>query len=256
MAMFVIVTRPAAAGRRLFQRVLDRGHRAMWWPAFKIGPAPDPAGVRARLAQLGNFDLAIFVSPNAVHAVSTVVGREWPPRTTVGAVGRATRAAVLSELAVPADSVFTPDDDDGGSEAFWAAWTESGGQARRVLLLRAEGGREWLGERFSQGGSTVEPLAVYSRRTCQPAPEATRELAGRIASGVVPVTVFSSSEAVAALDEQVRTIDGGPAFLRGGVALATHPRIAERLRAAGYLRIVETSADDDTVIAKLESLGL
>jgi uroporphyrinogen-III synthase len=75
-----------------------------------------------------------------------------------------------------------------------------------------------------------------------------------MASGVIPVTVFSSSEAVAALDEQLRAIDGGSAFLRGGIALATHPRIAERLRAAGYSRIFDTAAAADAVIAKLESL--
>jgi uroporphyrinogen-III synthase len=255
MTMIVVVTRPAAAGERLIRRLQASGHRAIWWPAFEIGPAPDPMAVRARLAQLGHYDLAIFVSPNAVHAVSTVIGREWPPGTAVGAVGRATRAAVLSELAVPADSVFAPDEDDGGSEAFWTAWRASGRQASRVLVLRAEDGREWLGERFAQDGSTVDPLAVYSRRTCQPAPEATRELAGCMASGVVPVTVFSSSEAVTAIDEQTRTIDGGPAFLRAGIALATHSRIAERLRAAGYSRVFETSAAADAVIAKLESLN-
>jgi uroporphyrinogen-III synthase len=191
-----------------------------------------------------------------VHAVGSLLGRDWPTGTLVGAVGRATRAAVLSELAIPADSVLAPDDDDGGSEAFWVAWAASGRQARRVLLLRAEDGREWLGERFVQAGSTVDGLAVYSRRTGRPAPAATRELLGCMASGAVPVTVFSSSEAVAALDEQMRAIDDGSAFLRGGIALATHPRIAERLHAAGYSRIFNTAAADDEVIAKLESLGI
>jgi len=256
MAMIVIVTRPAAAGERLFQRLQASGHHAVWWPAFEIGPAPDPEIVRARLAQLDDYDLAIFVSPNAVHAVGSLLGRDWPTSTLVGAVGQATRAAVLSELAVPTDSVLAPDDDDGGSEAFWVAWAASGRQARRVLLLRAKDGREWLGERFAQGGSAVDLLAVYSRRTGRPAPAATRELLGCMKSGVIPVTVFSSSEAVAAVDEQMRAIDDGSAFLRGGIALATHPRIAERLRAAGYSRTFDTAASDDAVIAKLESLGI
>lgn len=254
MAMIVIVTRPAAAGERLFRNLQDRGHRAMWWPAFEIGPAPDPTAVRARLARLDHYDLAIFVSPNAVHAVGPVLGREWPPATTVGAVGRATRAAVESELAVPAASVLAPDDDDGGSEAFWAAWVASGRRASRVLVLRAEDGREWLGERFVQSGSTVDQLAVYSRRTRLMAPEAARELVGCMTSGETPVTIFSSSEAVTAVDAQIQSIDGGAAYLRNGIALATHSRIAERLRAAGYSRVFDTVAADDAVIAKLESL--
>jgi uroporphyrinogen-III synthase len=238
MAMIVIVTRPAAAGERLWRRLQASGYRAAWWPAFEIGPAPDPAAVRARLARLDEYDLAVFVSPNAVRAVSSVLDRGWPLGTMVGAVGSATG------------------DDDAGSEAFWSAWAASGRKARRVLILRAEDGREWLGERFTQGGSTVDQLAVYSRRTCPPVSEAIRELLGCMASGVIPVTVFSSSEAVAALDEQLRAIDGGSAFLRGGIALATHPRIVEGLRAAGYSRISATAAADDDVVAKLESLRI
>jgi uroporphyrinogen-III synthase len=252
--MIVIVTRPAATGERLFRKLQDRGHRAMWWPAFEIGPAPDPTAVRDRLARLDRYDLAIFVSPNAVHAVGAVLDGEWPATTTVGAVGRATRAAVESELAVAAASVLAPDDEEGGSEAFWAAWVASGRRAGRVLVLRAEDGREWLGERFVQSGSTVDQLAVYSRRACGLAPEAARELVACMTSGETPVTVFSSSEAVNALDAQIQSIDGGAAYLRSGIALATHPRIAERLRSAGYARVFDTLAADDAVIAKLESL--
>jgi hypothetical protein len=105
-----------------------------------------------------------------------------------------------------------------------------------------------------QGGSTVDQLAVYSRRTRHMAPEAARELVGCMTSGETPVAVFSSSEAVTALDEQIQAIDGGAAYLRGGIALATHRRIADRLRAAGYSRVFDTVAADDAVIAKLESL--
>jgi len=45
MAMIVIVTRPAAAGERLCRQLQERGHRAIWWPVFEIGPAPDAAGL-------------------------------------------------------------------------------------------------------------------------------------------------------------------------------------------------------------------
>lgn len=254
--MIVIVTRPAGAGERLVRRLQQESCRALWWPAFEIGPAPDPTAVRARLAQLGDYDLAIFVSPNAVHAACAVLGSKWPAGTLVGAVGSATRLAVASALAVAPDSVIAPADDDGGSEAFWSAWVASGRRARRVLLLRAEEGREWIGERFAEAGSTVDQVAVYSRRSYRPAPAAAGELRGCIVSGVTPVTIFSSSEAVAALDEQMQAIEGGSAFLRSGIALATHARVAERLRAAGYPRVLETAVADDAVIATLESLRI
>jgi uroporphyrinogen III methyltransferase/synthase len=210
--------------------------------------------VRARLARLEGGDLAIFVSPNAVYAVRELLGGRWPAGVRIGAVGAATRAAVLAELDVAEEAVIAPGNDDSGSEAFWSAWQASGLSARHVLLLRAEGGRDWLAERFAEVGAAVELLAVYTRRAAPLPAGAFEELRFCIESREAVVTVFSSSEAVAAIDEQLRPIAGAAAFLRGGGAIATHARIAQRLRAAGYENVIETAADDDALIAKLESL--
>jgi uroporphyrinogen-III synthase len=208
--------------------------------------------VKARLARLVGGDLAIFVSPNAVHAVRKLLGGRWPAGVRIGAVGAATRAAVLDELDVAEDAVIAPGNDDSGSEAFWSAWQASGLSAPHVLLLRAEGGRDWLAERFAEAGAAIELLAVYTRRAAPLPAGAQQELRVCIESHEAVATVFSSSEAVAAIDEQLRPIAGAAAFLRAGDAIATHARIAQRLRAAGYAN-VETAADDDALIAKLES---
>ena len=66
--MVVIVTRPASAGKRLFDRVIEQGYRALWWPAFDIDAAPDVERARETLARLAGYDLAIFVSMHAVRA--------------------------------------------------------------------------------------------------------------------------------------------------------------------------------------------
>jgi len=49
--MVVIVTRPASAGKRLFDRVIEQGHRALWWPAFDIDAAQDVERARAAHAE-------------------------------------------------------------------------------------------------------------------------------------------------------------------------------------------------------------
>jgi uroporphyrinogen-III synthase len=252
--MIVIVTRPGAAGERLRRRLSAAGMNAVWWPAFELGPAPDPAAVQARLARLEPGDLAIFVSPNAVHSVRELLGGRWPAGVRIGAVGAATRDAVLDELGVAERVVIAPGDDGSGSEAFWSAWQASGLSAPHVLLLRAEGGRDWLAERFAEVGAAVELLAVYTRRAAPLPAGAAQQLRVCIESHAPAVTVFSSSEAVAAIDEQLRPIAGAAAFLRAGDAIATHARIARRLRAAGYASVTEADADDDALIAKLESL--
>ena len=97
-SMLVIVTRPASAGQRLFERLLERGHRAWWWPVFDIGAAPDAQRARTTLARLADYDLAIFVSANAVRAAQPLLSGAWPPGTMMGAVGASTRAALEADL--------------------------------------------------------------------------------------------------------------------------------------------------------------
>lgn len=251
----VIITRPSGAGERLYDRVVERGHRAIWWPAFDIAAAPDFAAASAALARLTDYDLAIFVSVNAVRAVQPLLSGGWPVNTVIGAVGASTRAAVESELSPDARAaLIAPDDDsEGGSEAFWAAWQATGRRAERVLLLRAEEGRDWLAERFVESGARVDAVAVYARRPLQLPAEEVAQLRAWIAADAPPVIVFSSSEAIAALDGQVGS--EGSTWLRAGIAIASHARIAQQLVASGYSRVLNATFDDDSIIAKLESMG-
>ncbi len=172
----------------------------------------------------------------------------------IGAVGDATAATVRAELSLPPDvSVIAPAGEAAGSEAFWAAWTQSGRAANRVLILRAQQGREWLGERFSAAGAEVEVLPVYAR-TDHALDRPAREVIRRsIEEQRWAVSVFTSSEAVDALDRQLAEQRGAAGWLRTGTALATHERIRDRLLAAGYKRVELTATDDEALIARLES---
>ena len=255
MPSVVIVTRPAHAGQRLFERIVQHGRDAVWWPAFDIGPSPDAAAVRAALARLADYQLAIFVSPNAVRAISALAPSPWPASTMIGAPGRSTREAIEALLQPLPGSVIGPvDDGEGGSEALWQAWQAGAHQlpARRVLLLRAAEGRNWLSERFAEAGAEVDAVAVYTRVPRSLSPDDQTRIQGWASAGTQAVTVFTSSEAVAALDSQVGAV--GAAWLRAGIAIACHPRIADQLTASGYARMLNATFDDDAIIAKLESM--
>ena len=256
MKPLIIVTRPAAAGERLLQRLRSAGWEALGWPVFEIGPAPDREHARRTLGRLADFDLAIFVSPAAARATASLLDGAWPGTTAIGAVGTATGAAVCESLKPPAGTfVVAPASDiAAGSEAFWTAWDQCGRKARRVLVLRAQHGREWLAERFGAAGAVVEELAVYTRTDPSTDPAARSEVQRAIASSLPVITVFSSSEAVDALDRQMADIVGAREWLRQGVTIATHERIRVRLLAEGYTRAELSAPDDDAVVARLESL--
>ena len=254
--MLVIVTRPASAGQRLYERLLERGHRAWWWPVFDIGAAPNTQRARATLAKLADYDLAVFVSANAVRAARPLLSGAWPPGTMMGAVGASTRAALEADLKPSPGSVVSAQDEDqrSGSEAFWRAWQASKQRAQRVLLVRAEAGRNWLCERFEEQGARVDAVAVYSRRPRRPSADELQRLQESIEAGEKPAIVFSSTEAVSALDDQVDTAAQG--WLRNGTAIACHPRIAEQLLSNGYGRVLNATFDDDSIVAQLESIGV
>lgn len=253
----VIVTRPAAPGRRLADTLRGRGHEAAWWPAFEIVPPADPSRVDATLARLHDYDLAVFVSPNAVQAVAERLAIDWPAATVIGAVGAATRDAALAALRGAARAtIVAPDDaDESGSEGFWRAWRASGRRAQRVLLLRAASGRDWIIDQLHAAGAAVDPLPVYERVGQRlPASECER-LRGWIEAGASPVVVVSSAEAVAAILDQVQAVDGAADWLRRCRAIATHPRVAQRLHEAGFTRVEVSDPADSAVIGKLESFA-
>jgi uroporphyrinogen-III synthase len=252
----VIVTRPAAPGQRLVVALRQRGGEVAWWPAFDIAPPADEAAVRRTLHHLADYDLALFVSPNAVHATAERLSADWPASTVIGAVGASTRDAAAAELpGGSAAPIVAPDDgDESGSEGFWRAWRATGRRARRVLVLRAATGRDWIIDQLRAADAEVDALAVYDRSPRALSEGDRTRLSGWMRNGVPPVTVVSSAEAVGAILEQVRGVEGAAEWLQGGLAIATHPRVAQRLHAAGFANVEPCAPDDLAVIGKLESI--
>lgn len=258
-----IVTRPAQAGRELADALAARGADALWLPAFDLGPPPDLGEAERVLARLADFDLALFVSPAAVRATALVLAaRRWPAAVAIGAVGASTRAAALATLSFGPEAqpelVAPEESDDGdsasGSEAFWRvlqARAPRAGMPRRVLLLRAGHGREWLQARFEQAGAAVTALAVYERRAHTWSADEARWVARR-AAGAAPALVLTSSEAVAALGAAAAAADPSGAslrWLRRGRVLALHPRIVAAAQAAGFAESLCVACDLEALLA-------
>lgn len=257
-AVTVVVTRPGAAGQALAEELQHDGQPALWLPAFEFGPAPDAAQARAALARLVEFDLAVFVSPQAARATAVLMSQPWPARTAIAAVGAGTRSAVLDSIpGASAATVIAPSGDEeagaSGSESLWPLLQAMRPAPRRVLLLRAESGRDWLTGRLQQAGAAVTPLAVYSRQAHVPSAAARARLAAAAPEGLA--CVITSSDAVDALSDMVGRLPDVLAALRGGIALASHPRIAARLRAAGFTRVAECSPKSAAVLAALRRGG-
>jgi len=109
-------------------------------------------------------------------------------------------------------------------------------------------GREWLAQQIEARGGQVEFVVAYQRG----APRFTaQEVAlAQQAAQDGSVWLLSSSEAVAHLAEALPGQHWGAAH-----ALATHPRIAEAARAAGFGTVRECRPALEDVVASIESVA-
>ncbi|MDR7295985.1 uroporphyrinogen-III synthase [Pelomonas aquatica] len=244
----LLVTRPRPQCAAWLARLAELGAPAAALPLIEILPARDPGPVRAAWAALAAVDLAVFVSPNAVEQFfAHAEGAAWPVQALAACVGPGS-AQALADRGVPPGRIVQPAADAASldSEHLWQQLAPCRDWAgARVLLLRGDGGREWLAERLVDAGAQVEAVTVYHR--ARPRFDAA-EQALLDAVRVDPqayVWLFSSAEAVGHLSGQALT---------GQRAITTHPRIAQAARTAGFEPVVLARPDPEAVTRALKCL--
>jgi len=203
--------------------------------------APAASDAAAGAADVA-FALLVFVSPNAVSGffdcAAAARGVEpsalrWPARAWAGATGPGTVAA-LREAGVPQRCIVAPPADAAqfDSEALWARLHDWRWPGRPVWIVRGNGGRDWLGQQLRAAGADLRVLQSYGRAAPAPDDGERALLAAALAEPARWVWMFSSSEAIAHL----QALAPG-AHWQAGRAIASHPRIAERARALGFVDV-------------------
>lgn len=253
--MRVFVTRPASEARRWVEELRQRGFDAVAFPLIAILPPAHPEPLRAAWRQLDRYRAAMFVSGNAARQFFREQPAEtaWPAATRAWATGAGTGDA-LERCGVPAACIDTPPADAAqfDSETLWQRVAAQVHPGDRLLIVRggdAQGhasGRDWLAEQLAAAGATVDTLVAYRRA----APELDVQQLALARSGAASgVWLFSSSEAVGHL----AALLPGQRW-DGARAVATHPRIAEATRHAGFGVVCESRPPLEAVVAVLESI--
>ena len=248
----ILVTRPAAQAAVWVDRLRATGIDAEALPLVAIVPVADRDQLTAAWTGLSARRLVVFVSSNAVvhFFAARSPGLAWPAGVVAAAPGPGT-ADALRESGVPQAAIVAPASDAQqlDSESLWARLQGRDWRGASVLIVSGEGGRDWLAERLRQAGATVESLPAYRREAPVFAGDSALCLTQALADAAV-VWLFSSAEAIANLERAA----GAGRFARSR-AVATHPRIAERARAAGFGRVVEAGPRFDAVVACIQSIG-
>lgn len=163
-------------------------------------------------------------------------------------------AKALVDQGVPASGIDQPHP-AGGRFDSEALWDVVHGQVRPGFLLHivrgrdaADGntGRPWLATQALGAGARIEEHVVYQREV--PRWDATMHEIAKQAANDGSVWLFSSARALANLEVLVPATQWGGAF-----ALATHPRIAEAARNAGFGHVLTSGATLTQVLASIES---
>lgn len=248
--MRLIVTRPAAQALDWVEVLRARGIDAQALPLINIAALDDPAPVHAAWHRLAGLSLVVFVSANAVAqffaARPTAAG--WPVGLAAGSTGPGTTAALH---AAGVDQVEAPaaDAPQYDSEALWCRLSSWPWAGRRVLVVRGADGRDWLAEQLRLRGAEVAFVAAYRRQRPVLDQPARLLLADAQAAPAQHLWVFSSSEALTHLQALAPDADWSRAR-----AVASHPRIAEAARRAGFGR-VDRVAPDPQALARYVQQG-
>jgi uroporphyrinogen-III synthase len=229
----VIVTRPQRQAAGLAQKLAAVGATPLIWPAVVILPPVDRSALERTHAALCDYDIAIFVSANAVEYGAPDPAR-WPRSLRAFAPGPGTAEALaavgIRNARIPATSFDT--------EGLLALPELHDVAGRRVLVLRGQGGRELLGDTLARRGAQVDYVCCYRRA----APQAgAQELVAALRERRAQALTLTSAEGI---DNLLAAVGGdGRTLLARIPSFVPHPRIADHARIAG-LDVVTTPGGD------------
>jgi uroporphyrinogen-III synthase len=251
--MRVLVTRPAEQALEWTRDLVAAGIDAVSLPLIEIVPPEEPDAVRQAWQGLADYQLALFVSPNAVGQFFALrpEGVRWPHILQAATPGPGT-AESLRQHGVPEERLITPalDAPQFDSENLWAALDTRDWQGKRVLLLRGATGRDWLVQQLQARGATVDAVEVYRRTTPVWASDEHENLRQALAQPSRHIWLFSSSEAIDQLDQLAPDADWSRAR-----AIASHPRISARAARLGVGTLHQIKPSLAAVIACIQSIA-
>lgn len=223
----VLVTRPREHAAELVDRLESIGAEAIEAPMIRILPPEDFAPLDEACAHVSEFDWIVFASGNGVDAF---VERLLAGRSDLRALGGVKLCGVgaatgerLARYGLKVDLVPA----EYRAEALIRAFEEHGDVSRlRVLLPRADIGREVVADELRKRGAQVTEVVAYRTVVVEPEREGEPDIYRMLLEKRIDVVTFTSASAVRNF---VRVVGAEPAadLLRNVVVASIGPVTAE-----------------------------
>lgn len=240
----ILVTRPVHQAGNLAAAIRAAGGTPVLFPVLEISDVKDPRPLLDLIARLDEFDLAIFISPNAVNKAMNLIltKRALPPRLRIATVGQSS-AKELKQFGVSEVIAPTTHFD---SEALLDMAELQQIEGQRVVIFRGDGGRELLGDTLVKRGATVKYAECY----CRVRPNTDiAPLLQAWASNAMHAIVASSSEGLRNLFDMVG--NSGQSRLRKTPLFVSHERMAKIAKKLGFIDVILTAAGDEGLLQGL-----
>jgi uroporphyrinogen III methyltransferase / synthase len=193
----VLVTRPRDQAAELVERLEAMGAEAIEAPMIRIAPPEDYGPLDEACLKAGSFDWIIFSSANAVDSfiqrlLATPLDLRALGTVKLCAVGPAT-AERLAANGLKVD--LTPGEFRGESVA--RALAETGNvRGLKILLPRADIGREIVAEELRKQGAEVTEVVAYRTVVVEPEREGEPDIYRMLLERRIDVVTFTSASAV------------------------------------------------------------
>jgi len=243
----IIVTRPLAQAQKIFELLEAKQANVIHFPVISISLANDIANSKQCLRNLENYQVIIFISANAVHfamQVAQELGIDFNT-ATLAAVGPATKAALETygcKVSIVPEAGFT-------SEALLNDPALEKIAQQNILIVRGQGGREYLRQSLEARNAHVDYAEVYQRQI--PSERNSIDLS-QLPSSNTAVLLYSveSVQNLWSLCTQTEK-----QYLTNTTAIVGSNRIAEALSACGFAKkpIIAENPSDEAMLAAVDS---
>lgn len=162
----LLLTRPAEESRVLAEALAEQGIYSASMPLLAIEALAETSEQRATFLELDRYCAVIAVSKPAARQGLELLDRYWPqplaeqPWFSVGAA----TAEILRAYGLTVHHPLDADDSEALLALPMLQQALAAASTPRVLILRGEGGREWLAEGLRAQGVQVDYLELYRRQ--------------------------------------------------------------------------------------------
>lgn len=250
----IVITRPQSQAEPLAARLAALGRDARIFPLLKIQPLADTTQLTACMKGLSDYAMVAFVSPNAIDAAFSCLP-QWPRGVAAAVVGEGSRLALAKHgVTNETATVLSPiDAERTDSETLLEVLDLPALTGKKVLIVRAETGRELLADRLREAGITVDQVAAYRRGAPVLDAQRRQELSQLLNADCD--WIITSSEALRNLKEDVEKVAGNSGWeqIRQATLIVPHVRIAETAKKMGFEQVILTASGDEALLAAIQS---